>query len=189
MNTPTNRRTFLRSASLGTAGILAAAPATLAAIPKVKSESGEYFVPQWERCKEITLAYANAMPEETYHFKPTEEVRSFADQMLHIAGSSVFFSSSFLGGTGAPDRDYTPDGKSKDEVIELMTEAFDYATSVLSEMTDEQLHEDAETFAGTFPKNEVILMMRDHVTHHRGQTVVYLRLKGITPPDPSWVGW
>lgn len=189
MNTHTNRRKFIRSASLGAAGVLATTPTAFASTVNSKSKFAEYFVPQWERCKECTLSYAEAMPEETYHFKPTEEVRSFADQMLHIAQSSVFFSSSFLGGTDAPDRDYTPDGKSKDEVIELMTEAFDYCTSVLSSLTDEQLHEDAETFAGTFPKNEVILMMRDHVTHHRGQSVVYLRLNGITPPDPSWVGW
>jgi len=123
------------------------------------------------------------MPDETYHFKPVEEVRSFADQMLHIAQSSIFFATAYLGGTDAPESDYSTEGKSKSEIVELLEEAFDYCTGILISLTDEQLHEEIETFAGVLPKNEVVLFMRDHVTHHRGQTVVYLRLNGIVPPE------
>ncbi len=186
MNTHTNRRKFLRSASLGAAGVLAATPTAFATTVNANSKSAKYFVPQWERAKDCTMEFCRAMPEETYHFKPVDEVRSFADQMLHIAQSSVFFSTAYLGGTDAPDRDYTPEGKSKTETVELLEEAFDYCTQVLSGLTDEQLHEEVETFAGVLPKNEVVLFMRDHVTHHRGQSVVYLRLNGIVPP--AYVG-
>ncbi|MEM6517680.1 MAG: DinB family protein, partial [Bacteroidota bacterium] len=27
----------------------------------------------------------------------------------------------------------------------------------------------------------------DHVTHHRGQATIYLRMNGIKPPD--YIGW
>lgn len=128
------------------------------------------------------------MPGISFHSgKERKTARwNFAEQMLHIAQSNVFFASSFLGGTDAPDRDYTAEGKSKEETAELLEEAFDYCSSVLSSLTDEQLHEEVETFAGVLPMNEIVLFMRDHVTHHRGQSVVYLRLNGIVPP--TYVG-
>jgi uncharacterized damage-inducible protein DinB len=32
-------------------------------------------------------------------------------------------------------------------------------------------------------KRDLCYRLLDHVAHHRGQAIVYLRLKGITPPD------
>ncbi len=31
--------------------------------------------------------------------------------------------------------------------------------------------------------HEVLMLAWDHTTHHRGQLIVYLRLKGIKPTD------
>ena len=186
MKTPTNRRSFLRSASLGAAAVVAASPAAVAAVAAPRSKFAAYYLPQWMRTKDCTMEYCLAMPEETYHFKPTEEVRSFADQMLHIAGSSIFFASNYLGGSNPPEGDYTPDGKSKQECADLLAESFDYCAEVIGGLSDDDLHVEVETFAGVLPRNEVVIFMRDHVTHHRGQTVVYLRLNGIVPP--AYVG-
>nr|NIM13383.1 DinB family protein [Candidatus Aminicenantes bacterium]NIM80034.1 DinB family protein [Candidatus Aminicenantes bacterium]NIO82289.1 DinB family protein [Candidatus Aminicenantes bacterium]NIQ68157.1 DinB family protein [Candidatus Aminicenantes bacterium] len=36
-------------------------------------------------------------------------------------------------------------------------------------------------------KSQTFMTIRDHVAHHRGQMVIYLRLKGIKPPQ--YVGW
>ena len=38
----------------------------------------------WKRAKKWTLEYVDAMPENALNFKPTAEVRSFAEQMLHL---------------------------------------------------------------------------------------------------------
>src|SRR5262245_61247555 len=39
----------------------------------------------WKRAKKWSLDYIDAMPEEAINFKPTPEVRSFREQMLHLA--------------------------------------------------------------------------------------------------------
>ncbi|WP_374662973.1 DinB family protein [Parasegetibacter sp. NRK P23] len=36
-------------------------------------------------------------------------------------------------------------------------------------------------------KLQIINLLSDHQTHHRGQLLVYLRLCGLTPP--KYVGW
>src|SRR3984957_21138777 len=45
-------------------------------------------VAEWQRAKTYTKAYLDAMPEDGYGFKPTPEIRSFAQQMLHIADAN-----------------------------------------------------------------------------------------------------
>src|SRR5579862_9406396 len=42
-------------------------------------------VAEWQRAKAYTKTYLDAMPEDGYGFKPTPEIRSFAQQMLHLA--------------------------------------------------------------------------------------------------------
>lgn len=181
------RRRFLKTMAFGAAGTVASAGTAVAASLKSRPPSfAEEFVPLWNRAKECTIEYAAAMPEETYDFKPVPEVRSFADQMLHIADTNVWFLNTYISSGNTFSRDYPPAGKSKEQVLELVNEAFDKVGEVIGGMTDEQMAESVQTFVGPLPRKDVILMLRDHVTHHRGQSVVYLRLNGIVPP--TWVG-
>jgi hypothetical protein len=41
----------------------------------------------WKTSGEFTLAVANAMPAESYTFRPTPEEMSFGQLMAHIAGA------------------------------------------------------------------------------------------------------
>ena len=43
----------------------------------------------WQQQKRMMMGIAEAMPEETYKFKPTEAQRTYAEQILHIAGANV----------------------------------------------------------------------------------------------------
>ena len=45
------------------------------------------------------------MPEETYGFKPTEAQRTYAEQILHIAGANVFLMQHVGGAAPAPEVD------------------------------------------------------------------------------------
>ncbi len=36
-------------------------------------------------------------------------------------------------------------------------------------------------------ERQIINLMNDHLTHHRAQAIVYLRLNGVMPP--KYVGW
>jgi hypothetical protein len=50
-------------------------------------------VKEWERSKAYTIDYLNTMPANKYSFKAVDSIRSFAQQMLHLAGANVFFMS------------------------------------------------------------------------------------------------
>ncbi len=47
-------------------------------------------VQDWERAKVYTIDYLNTMPADKYSFKAVDSIRSFAQQMLHLAQGNVF---------------------------------------------------------------------------------------------------
>ena len=44
-------------------------------------------VKEWERSKAYTIDYLNTMPASKYSFKANDSIRSFAQQMLHLASA------------------------------------------------------------------------------------------------------
>jgi len=54
-------------------------------------------VKDWQRGKDYTNEYLNAMPANRYSFKAVDSIRSFAQQMLHLAQANLFFMSNATG--------------------------------------------------------------------------------------------
>lgn len=177
------RRQFVETAVLG-AGCLTLAGSTSTALAAMPADVTSVIASAWKTTKDVTLAYAQAMPEEHYGFKPVPEVRSFAEQLLHIAGANYFFMSRVKGEKPALDRAaFDAKDKSKADVIKLLEQGFEVGTTALGSLTEEQAKEEVPFGQGKMPKWRVALLVMDHTAHHRGQTVIYLRLKGITPPE------
>jgi len=76
---------------------------------------------------------------------------------------------------------------SKSETITLLSEAFDNARKSIEKTPEAGLAETIDFFAGQKSKLQILNLLQDHVTHHRGQIIVYLNLKAIDPP--SYSGW
>jgi len=55
-------------------------------------------IADFERAKAFSLESMEAMPEDGYNFKPTEDIRSFAQQFLHLAGANFGLTSAIIGG-------------------------------------------------------------------------------------------
>ena len=144
------------------------------------------FKSKWENAKEYTMEFAKAMPSEKYDFAPVPEEMTFGRQLVHICGNMIWLSSAFL---GAPPFGKNVDHPSekKEDVIGLLEESFDYVSEAIDKFPEDELDEVVEFFAGPMTKRHVFLLMTDHVTHHRGQLVVYLRLNEIEPP--RYRGW
>jgi hypothetical protein len=49
------------------------------------------FLKDWERAKSYTVDYLNTVPADKYSFKATDSIRSFAQQMLHLAQAMNMF--------------------------------------------------------------------------------------------------
>ncbi|WP_312905857.1 MULTISPECIES: DinB family protein [Sphingobacterium] len=143
-------------------------------------------VKEWERAKAYTKEYLDAMPEKNYNDKPTPEMRSFAEQMLHLTDANYGFASAATGAdspVGMGESEKTTD-KSKENVTKLVMAGYDFVIENIKKMTPTQLNENVKLF-GKFEmtKGTVLDKCFEHQTHHRGQTTVYLRLAGITPPQ------
>ncbi|MDB5007200.1 MAG: damage-inducible protein DinB [Mucilaginibacter sp.] len=140
-------------------------------------------VEEWQRAKVYTKEYLDAMPADGFGFKPTPEIRSFAQQMLHLADANYFFIAT---ASGKPN----PLGKSaektisptKEETTKAVMDSYDFVISTLKDMAPAQMEETVSLEGHTVSKSAVFGKAFEHQTHHRGQTTIYLRLKGITPP-------
>ena len=77
--------------------------------------------------------------------------------------------------------------KSKQEVIAELKSAFNKVSSIIKTTEINELSEQVEFFAGPKSKLQILNLLQDHVTHHRGQIIVYLNLNNIKPPKFS--GW
>ncbi|MDX2247327.1 MAG: DinB family protein [Bacteroidia bacterium] len=143
-------------------------------------------IKEWERTKVYTQEYLDAMPESGYALKPTPEMRSFAEQMLHLTDANYGFASIVTGEkspVGQGESEKTVD-KSKANVTKLVLEGYDFVINNLKKMTPSQLDETIKLF-GRFDmtKGTALSKCFEHQTHHRGQTTVYIRLAGAKPPQ------
>src|SRR5580692_4806003 len=64
-----------------------------AAQPITGDQIKAQFIQDWQRAKAYTLEYLNAMPAGKYSFKAVDSIRSFAQQMLHLADGNLFIMS------------------------------------------------------------------------------------------------
>ncbi|WP_297336864.1 DinB family protein [Algoriphagus sp.] len=146
----------------------------------------EEMVKDWERAKAYTQEYLEAMPADRFDLKPTSEMRSFAQQMLHLTDANYGFSSA---GTGVEnpikmgESEQSAD-QSKENVARLVLAGYDFVISSLKTLSENQLDEQVNLF-GQFEMSRAKALQKcfEHQTHHRGQATVYLRLAGVTPPQ------
>jgi uncharacterized damage-inducible protein DinB len=150
------------------------------------AQSIDEIVKEWERAKVYTKEYLDAMPESGYALKPTPEMRSFAEQMLHLADANYGFASAASGEkspVGFGESEKATD-KSKANVTKLVMESYDFVINSIKKMTLSQLLEKTKLFNQfDMTKGMVYAKLFEHQTHHRGQTTVYLRLAKVTPPN------
>jgi hypothetical protein len=131
------------------------------------------------------VAAAEAMPADKYNFAPTngtfDGVRTFAQQITHIASAQYFF----FGGFGIkPDVDPKAIGKltNKDEVVKALKDSFAFAHRAIETMTAQNAFEEIAEVDGANTRATIAAVGLAHTNDHYGQIVEYLRMNGIIPP-------
>jgi uncharacterized damage-inducible protein DinB len=125
---------------------------------------------------------AEAMPESKYSYRPTKDVRSFAEILTHLADISYTLCSNAKG--EAPPATATVKG-SKTEIIAYLKGGFDYCDGVYSGFTDAHLNDPADFFGFKTNKMFILTQVGNHDALHYGNLVTYLRLNGLEPSG----GW
>ena len=140
----------------------------------------------WTTAQGLAVAVAEAMPVDDYSFKPVLEEMSFGEQIMHIAEANYGYCA-FLTDAKSPFVDLAKDAKiKKAEAIKQLTGSFEYCSAAFSKVTEGDLDAVHGTGDHKFVARDVMLGVMIHMVHHRGQAEVYLRLKGIKPPDYKW---
>lgn len=140
------------------------------------------FLEKWENAKVYTLTIVESMPEDKFSFSPTERQMSFKEQLVHMKQNMDWLSATYFGGT-------KPDGATdtKAELMQSLEQSFDAVAAAVKASSPEDLQQTVDFFAGPKSKLQILNLLQDHLTHHRGQIIVYLNLNQIEPP--RYVGW
>lgn len=144
------------------------------------------YLERLENSKKYLLLVAQNMPEDKYSFKASSESMSFAEHLMHIAWAMDWHSQSLMGGRKArnwnTDTELKVDNKSKKEMINIIGRTFDKTIEFISDFDINKLNERLDYFGLVRTKRQILLLLTDHITHHRGQMLVYMRLNGLKPP-------
>lgn len=144
------------------------------------------YVERLENSRKYVLVVAEMMPEEKYEFRATAESFSFAQNLLHIGYAADWHSQSLLGGresrVWSTDTVFKVADKSKEEMIALIDSTFDETITLIENFDTAHLDDQLDYFGLNRTKRQILLLLADHITHHRAQMLVSMRLNGLTPP-------
>ena len=144
------------------------------------------YIERLENSRKYLLLVAEMMPEDKYNFKATPESMSFSENLMHIGGAMNWHCQTLLGGQDPTDYEtetnFDVDNKSKEEILTIVNNTFDKTIEFIEKFDTSQFDDELDYFGLNRTKQQIFLLLADHITHHRGQMLVYLRLNGITPP-------
>jgi uncharacterized damage-inducible protein DinB len=183
------RRFDLLFATLVVLGTVATAAGQMAAPPPAKT-LGEALQTDLNIAKSDFIPAAEAMPEDKYSFAPSsgefKGVRTFAQQVKHVATANYMFGSTILGQKPPLElgSENGPDSiKSKADIMKFLNDSFDYLDKALASITDKNALDQIDSpFGMKSARLSFGTFSTAHPFDHYGQMVVYLRMNGIVPP-------
>ncbi len=175
-------------------GLLIAAVCTLSlsvargqggATPEPKQPSGIRgdLLQQLSDVEKKIVDLADAMPAETYSWRPMEGVRSVGEVYVHIGGSNYLFPS-FIG-VKKPDNmssDLEKTLTEKPKVVEFLKGSFENLRQAIMNTSDADLDKPAKMFGMETTVCNVLLTAETHLHEHLGQSIAYARMNHIVPP-------
>ena len=127
---------------------------------------------------------AESIPAEKYTWRPSADVRSFAEVFLHVAAAN--FNLYKLVGTPPPAgfevKGFEKSTTDKAKVIATLKDSFAHARKAITAMPDADLAKSMDWFGGKNTERGILLFIVRHGAEHLGQSIAYARFIGIVPP-------
>ena len=144
-----------------------------------------------------TLIIAQEIPQEKYTFRAAPETRSVGELLVHVALAHGFQYQihaterrTTLEGFDFPSlmKRFTAEEKeprSKDQILEMLRSSGEKWAGFVEGLSDDFLAERVQMPPAVTPPSksrfEMILSVKEHEMHHRGQLMLIERLFGIVP--------
>jgi uncharacterized damage-inducible protein DinB len=142
---------------------------------------------------------AETMPEDKYGYRPAEgkfknekpefapaEVRTFAEQVKHVACANFAFAAE-LDGSKPPeacDKGGPSPAKTKKELLIYLRDSFAAVNKSLAAINEKNMFDPIEgPYAAPTTRLGLATTIIWHAADHYGQMALYLRLNGIVPPS------
>jgi len=156
------------------------------AAPKPAKGLSQAVLEQWNDIGRKLIVMAEDFPEDKYDFKPTPAQRSFAEQLLHMAGANYFFINIANGEKPPAQEDPSrAKYKTKADVVAFVKKSFEDGAAAIKAKGDAGM---AGMMVDPFENQQVRVFdwaygFMEHCGEHYGQLVVYYRLAGLVPPE------
>jgi uncharacterized damage-inducible protein DinB len=140
----------------------------------------------WNDVGRKLTAMAEDFPEDKYDFKPTPAQRSFAEQLLHAAGATYYFTNPVMGQKPPAGEDPKRENyKTKADIVAFVKKAVADGAAAIQSKGEKGL---TLTVEDPFAHQMVRVLdmaygLIEHSGEHYGQLVVYYRLSGLVPPE------
>jgi uncharacterized damage-inducible protein DinB len=127
---------------------------------------------------------AEAIPADKYAWRPSPDVRSFAEVFLHVSAAN--YNLYKLVGTPPPTgldlKDLEKSTTDKTKVMATLKDSFAHAKTAIKAMPDADLDKSLDWFGGKNTQRGILLFIVRHAAEHLGQSIAYARLAGVVPP-------
>ena len=130
----------------------------------------------------IVVRAAEKVPEELYSFKPTPDVRTFAEIVGHIVDAHYLLCRAAGENVFEIKREHELKPRTKADLIAALKNSIDYCEKVFEGTTDANGTAPIKSGSSTMMKLMVLNLNVSHTWEHYGNLVTYMRLKGIVPP-------
>jgi uncharacterized damage-inducible protein DinB len=145
---------------------------------------------QYANLKRNLAGAAEKMPAEHFSFRPTPEVRTYAELFAHTIDTQIYFCNLMKGGVNPiAGKNLERSVTDKAGVVQMVKDGFAYCDEVFASLSEEKLA--AMLTLGVAPKTyqaaagNQAAMVVVHGNEHYGNLVTYMRIKGIVPPSSA----
>ena len=177
--------TVSRSGLFCLSSLLFATGSLLAQFPAAPAPTGPASEVQrgYAGLKTDILKAADKMPAESYSYKPTPEIRSFARVVNHVSEAQFRFCGA-LNGTGMSAQPSVPaDTADKATIVQALQASFAECDKAFAAATDANLAEPFTAGPMKRSRNGLLWGTVSHDNEQYATLALYLRLKGLVPPS------
>ena len=138
----------------------------------------------WNNVCGKLVTMAEDFSEDKYDYRPTPEVWTFAEMLLHIAGSNYLFIDTARGQKMGEEDLSREKYATKAEVVAILKKSVEEGAALIQQAGDEGMAQPLKFPFGNRMISQYGFWMAqvEHAGEHYGNLVVYYRLNGIVPP-------
>lgn len=167
------------------AGALVALGAGSAAAQSAPTGYLDEWSGQFDASARKLVALAEAMPAESWGWRPGDGVASVAEVYMHIARYNYYYLDTSLGVAAPAGLDYDRlEGvvNEKAEGTRILAASMEHVRRAAAAMSAADMDEATVLYGRNVGGHAVMLQLLAHMNEHLGQSIAYARMNGVVPP-------